>query len=392
MSFTRVRSLLILVVSLVLLQGAWGINLHLPGSGGRYQLADDGKTRVWNPAPRPDELPAWEGERDDKGYATGSGTLTWYRVQRSMVTGSNLPSAPNKRTVVSHLRGKMENGKFVGMVEMTNARGEVYHATFVDGTTTKDGWEDGAIPAGKKKKRAMASASPSPNEAEAAPAPSVRPEKKTAAVQPTPPELSPPVTTPAPTPTPEHSVAMMQPPSTPTESTESTPTPVESHEEPPAPTVAPTVAPTPVETSKVDEDKVRQVGNDFRDSWMKHDSKALGRTVSDNVEFVAMDGTKVRGKGDLAKYTAKPAADQITNSSGTPSEPEVRAKSADEAEVSWKWTVRAQLNPDGSLKPRQSGVTTLNMQKRDGKWVVTSGQNTKATSATDLAEPQPPKP
>jgi hypothetical protein len=98
---------------------------------GAYQRTEDHKkTFVWNSDPKPDDTATWSGGRDAEGYATGPGTLQWFRRDRSFTTGSNI-FVP-KRTLISSYSGTMVHGKFSGSV-MTVDHGKTYHATFVDG-------------------------------------------------------------------------------------------------------------------------------------------------------------------------------------------------------------------------------------------------------------------
>src|SRR5882724_8289386 len=98
---------------------------------GAYQRTDDRKkTLVWNNNPKPDDTATWSGGRDAEGYATGPGTLQWFRTDRSFTTGSNVFSP--KKTLISSYSGTMVHGKFSGGV-MTVDHGKTYHATFVDG-------------------------------------------------------------------------------------------------------------------------------------------------------------------------------------------------------------------------------------------------------------------
>ena len=98
---------------------------------GAYQRTDDRKkTLVWNNNPKPDDTATWSGDRDAEGYATGPGTLQWFRTDRSFTTGSNVFSP--KKTLISSYSGTMVHGKFSGGV-MTVDHGTTYHATFVDG-------------------------------------------------------------------------------------------------------------------------------------------------------------------------------------------------------------------------------------------------------------------
>jgi hypothetical protein len=109
---------------------------------GAYQRTDDRKkTFVWNNDPKPDDTATWSGGRDAEGYATGPGTLQWFRRDRSFTTGSNI-FAP-KKTLISSYSGTMVHGKFSGGV-MTVDHGKTYHATFVDGHN-KGHWTAGPV-------------------------------------------------------------------------------------------------------------------------------------------------------------------------------------------------------------------------------------------------------
>jgi hypothetical protein len=77
---------------------------------GRYQQTKDGKTRVWNENPQPGDLVTWSGARDAKGYATGYGTVTWFRPQKVILTGSNI-ARERHYTVSRQVSGTMVHGK-----------------------------------------------------------------------------------------------------------------------------------------------------------------------------------------------------------------------------------------------------------------------------------------
>jgi len=116
--------------------------------GGVYQHTRDRRTLIWNNYPTRDDEATWSGERDSNGYATGYGTLTWYRVQRAIVTGSNIPSAKGRTVgavVINRYSGKMVRGRFDGPVVNVDASGKVFHGTFVKGTKAND-WVAGPLP------------------------------------------------------------------------------------------------------------------------------------------------------------------------------------------------------------------------------------------------------
>jgi hypothetical protein len=114
--------------------------------GGRYQLTKDGKFRVWNDQGGSKYEATWSGARGPNGYATGQGTLTWYRVERKIVTGSSIPSGRGARSVVlSRWSGKMVRGKFDGLVVNVIVNGGAFHGMFVDGSQVGE-WAAGPVP------------------------------------------------------------------------------------------------------------------------------------------------------------------------------------------------------------------------------------------------------
>jgi hypothetical protein len=104
------------------------------GADGAYQRTKDRKTLVWNNDPLPGDAATWSGDRDEDGYATGYGTLTWYTAKSA------------KLTVFARYSGNMVRGKFDGQVNV-NSKGKTAHATFVDGKRAGK-WSAGPAPAG----------------------------------------------------------------------------------------------------------------------------------------------------------------------------------------------------------------------------------------------------
>jgi hypothetical protein len=109
---------------------------------GTYQHTKDRKTLVWNSDPQPGDAATWSGKRDENGYATGYGTLTWQTGRQSLLTGSNIPSVKYKD--FARYSGNMVRGKLDGAVTAL-AKGRTSHATFVKGRKTGS-WVAGAAP------------------------------------------------------------------------------------------------------------------------------------------------------------------------------------------------------------------------------------------------------
>jgi len=134
------RCLFVCTTLLLFANGAYG--------DGVYQHTRDKRTLIWNNYPRRDDEATWSGQRDSNGFATGYGTLTWYRVQRAIVTGSNIPSSKGRTVgavVINRYSGKMVRGRFDGPVVNVDASGKMFHGTFVKGTKAND-WVAGPLP------------------------------------------------------------------------------------------------------------------------------------------------------------------------------------------------------------------------------------------------------
>jgi hypothetical protein len=114
---------------------------------GAYRRTKDRRTFVWDNDPKPNQTATWSGERDADGYAMGTGTLTWYTVERKILTGSNIPDF--RYTVMGSFTGNMVRGKFNGPVVDLDPDGNKFHAKFVDGRRASD-WAAGPAPETKK--------------------------------------------------------------------------------------------------------------------------------------------------------------------------------------------------------------------------------------------------
>lgn len=106
------RGVLFCLITIGLFLGAGTVSAK-----GRYQRTRDGRTLVWNEFPNAGEAATWSGRRDKDGYATGPGTLTWYRFERDVLTGSNI--AAGRYSVVAQRSGKMVHGRFEGSASET---------------------------------------------------------------------------------------------------------------------------------------------------------------------------------------------------------------------------------------------------------------------------------
>jgi hypothetical protein len=110
---------------------------HFVYAAGSYQRTKDGKTLVWNNYPLPGDEATWSGERDAEGYATGAGTLTWFSVDWTIRSDSDVP--PQKRPImINRYTGNMVRGKLDGPVVHVDSNGKTVQLTFLDGRRVRE--------------------------------------------------------------------------------------------------------------------------------------------------------------------------------------------------------------------------------------------------------------
>src|SRR5262249_51082918 len=102
-------------------------------AAGSYQRTRDGTTLVWTDSSRRGEEATWSGKRDKNGFAVGSGTLTWYKVEPTIVTGSNIRDTRRQAVVIDRSSGTMVHGKFKAAVTHVDSNGKRSQATLVNG-------------------------------------------------------------------------------------------------------------------------------------------------------------------------------------------------------------------------------------------------------------------
>ena len=346
---------------------------------GGYQLTRDGKTRIWNNHPDRGDEATWSGNRDENGYAMGPGTLTWYRATRKIVTGSNIPSVKGPANFLSRLNGKMAGGKFEGSVEMVNAGGRTYHTVFSDGNSNDD-WEIGPAPAPTKKSKVTVA--------------KVRAESSAPLVEPSPMKTfaaAAAAVAKSPDPTPESpsaSMGLFKPPSSlrVEPSAEVTPPPSVSQVANPPP-VAPATPPPVAMPSKTDDESVRDLVRTFSEAWGNHDGHEMDKIMADDVDFMAADATHLHGRAELEKYHARQPNEHFKDPRSTGTDAKIRFLKPDLAQVTWNWSMRGELNPDGTVRPRRSGFMSVTAEKRNGAWLIVAAQNANAgLSAPEVPE------
>ncbi len=100
--------------------------------------------------------------------------------------------------------------------------------------------------------------------------------------------------------------------------------------------------------TETDSRSVRQIPQDFRDAWAKHDGHALAQIMADDVDFVSVGATLIHGRSDLETYHRRLLSGRCEDSTIALLPVDVRFLRPDVAIVHWIWKITGDKNPDSS--------------------------------------------
>ena len=123
---------------------------------------------------------------------------------------------------------------------------------------------------------------------------------------------------------------------------------------------------------------VRALPDRFADAWAKHDGHALAALAADDIDFVNVGATWLHGKHDFELYHTRLLDDRFREALIVPIERDVRFVRRDLAVVHWTWRMTGDRDPDGKVRPPRTGLMTMVVEKRAGRWLMIVAQNTNA--------------
>ena len=124
-----------------------------------------------------------------------------------------------------------------------------------------------------------------------------------------------------------------------------------------------------------DEGAVRDVLAEYEVSWNGHDMAAFGRLFAEDCDYVNIDGVHWKGVKEIVQHTElfqkrlKTAVRKLTGV-------DVRFSTPDVALVHATWNVTGSSRLTAKAVPVLKEITTIEMAKTNGKWLITSFQNT----------------
>ncbi len=125
-----------------------------------------------------------------------------------------------------------------------------------------------------------------------------------------------------------------------------------------------------------EDDSVRKVVTDYEDAWNKHDADAILRLFTEDADWVNVAGSWWHGQAEHRRGTTWVHEHVFKNARGHIGTVFVRFTTQDTAVAIFTHDVESFVLPDGSRNPGGNHRLSFFLVKRQGHWLITSGQNT----------------
>jgi uncharacterized protein (TIGR02246 family) len=125
-----------------------------------------------------------------------------------------------------------------------------------------------------------------------------------------------------------------------------------------------------------DSDAIKNVETQFEAAWNRHDIKALGALLTEDVDFITVAGQWLRDRAEFETFHADLHKMVFKDSVLAIKDTQVRFLKSDVAVVHVRWSMRGDRNSDGTPREPREGMFTQVMIKQNGQWRITAAQNT----------------
>jgi uncharacterized protein (TIGR02246 family) len=124
-----------------------------------------------------------------------------------------------------------------------------------------------------------------------------------------------------------------------------------------------------------DEQAVRKVVANYGDAWNRHDPNAILVLFTDDADWVNVAGSLWHGQAEHLRGTTWVHEHVFKNALGQIGPVVVRFPTQDTAVAIFTHDVEGFVLPDGSRNPGGNHRLSFFLVKREGRWLITSGQN-----------------
>jgi len=118
-----------------------------------------------------------------------------------------------------------------------------------------------------------------------------------------------------------------------------------------------------------------QIATMFVETWNRHDAKAFSSIFAPDADFTNVFGMKASGRAEIERFHAPLFATMFRDSRLNIEDVSSRQIRADVGTVDLRWSMSGARDPKGNAWPDRSGLISLVIAAREGKWLVESMHN-----------------
>jgi uncharacterized protein (TIGR02246 family) len=140
-----------------------------------------------------------------------------------------------------------------------------------------------------------------------------------------------------------------------------------------------------------DEAAIRRLGAAWDAAWNTHDTEALARLVTPNVDFIHVMGGWLGGRDAFERYHRERHADVFKASATRTKGMAIRAMTPDICIVHRNWQMVGDTDRNGAARPApRDGIITWIVRRDGANWLIDAAHNTNI--ALDVVGPEQRKP
>ncbi len=136
------------------------------------------------------------------------------------------------------------------------------------------------------------------------------------------------------------------------------------------------VGQTSTQTVDSDEQAVREVIVNFGEAWNRHDADAILALFTDDADWINVAGNWWHGRAEHQRETAWVHEHVFKNARGHTGHVALRFPTPNTAVAILTHEVDSFVLPDGTRNPGGNHRLSFFLVKHQGRWLITSGQNT----------------
>ncbi|HEV2862294.1 MAG TPA: SgcJ/EcaC family oxidoreductase [Pyrinomonadaceae bacterium] len=123
-------------------------------------------------------------------------------------------------------------------------------------------------------------------------------------------------------------------------------------------------------------ESVKRLAASWEGAWNRHDVGALASLVAEDVDFVTVGGDWLKGRARFAEHHAERHRMQFAESVWSTRDVHVKLRGPRMAVAHVEWALKGDRDPDGTPRRPGRGIFTWLVERRAGRWLITTAQNT----------------